>query len=102
MACSALNLDVHRVGSMAADVQQGYNLPNPAAIRSVGLDIVEIWKGLREIRKGAVSYEHNKYFKRTKPIKGNNCILFYRRGDNFRWSTSHSKSFPALFEPLLE
>lgn len=45
--------DLSRNKSMALDMMQGYNLPGDAALRSVGLDIVEILKHRDEFRKAA-------------------------------------------------
>lgn len=49
-----LNLDLTRNVCMAFDVYAGFDLPNAAELRRVGLDIVEIWKVLGDCRQSSV------------------------------------------------
>jgi hypothetical protein len=96
-----LSNDMGREVSMAGDVQRGYQLPNDAALRSVGLDIVKIrnelqWMRVRKVRKLAD-------IKNAKSFKGNCCILNYRgRYEGGRIESSRStvrKRYPSEFHP---
>jgi hypothetical protein len=50
-----LALDLNRCVSLAIDIQMGYNMPNAATLRSLNLNIVELWENVRELRDHVAS-----------------------------------------------
>jgi hypothetical protein len=96
-----LSIEVDRDTNMVYDMQLGHILPHDAALRSAGLDIVDIRKKLVWLR--ACQVRDTKGIANTKSFKANSCILNYRgryQGEYIEScrSTVHVR-YPSEFHP---
>jgi hypothetical protein len=98
-----LELDFSRTFNLAVDIQSGFNMPNAATLRSLNINITELWEKIRNLRAQVASQEEEESAARRlqTPLKANSCTLYHRRGAK----VDHNKPIgghPTLFEPLLE
>jgi hypothetical protein len=90
---------LYRTLSLVSDIQLGLNIPVPAELLRVKLNIVEIRKMLIEFRQQRVREEKERRPK-LKQLKSNVCLLHYREKGT-RDDCRFHIDFPTLFEPTI-